>query len=244
MPRRDDMARHLLGLLGLCVLLITGCGGMDFGGEIRVPADQRHVLAADSASSDQILLPGDRTFNIHLKNSSQNPDAEGQARGDSDATAEGNAMCVAEADNGGSAMAEFKLGHRIDHQSKKQQVVTIQTEFELEQSIDASPLPAAETLASMNLMLVILDSKSRSVASLNITQTTSDSALSSTKATSRPSIRVVFEPDQSYNIVLFGKVDASSAQSQKASARLSVRNLKMRLTFAPAVTETKPATEP
>jgi len=239
MTQGDHLTHYCFGLLVL--LGFSGCGGMDFGGDIRVPADERHVLAAGSPSTDQILLPGDRTFNIHLKNSSQNPGTDGSARGDSDATPEGNAFCVAEVANGGFAMAEFKIGHRIDHQTEKRQEVTIRAEFELEQSIEASQIPAAETLASENLVLGVLDSRKRFVASLNITQATSDSALSYTQGTRRPSIRVIFEPDQIYNIILYGKVDASSARTQQASVRVSVRGLKMRLTFAPA--ETQPTSQ-
>jgi len=229
------------GMLGPLVLLLGGCGGADFGGEIQVPASQRHVLAAETPAHDQILLPGDRTFNIHLKTSSRNPGTDGTARGDSDATREGNAFCLAEANNGGSALAEFKIGHRIDHQTKRRQSVAIQVEFELEQSVEASRPPASDTLATGNLFLAVLDARKRPLANMPISQTTSDSAVGASLTTCRFNLPVLFEPDQNYNIILLGQVEAAAAATQQAAARLTVRGLKMRLTFAPAPVETQPA---
>jgi len=228
-------------LLGALVLLLGGCGGTDFGGEIRVPISQRHVLAAETPAHDQILLPGDRTFNIHLKTSSRNPGTDGTAHGDSDATPEGNAFCLAEAANGGSALAEFKIGHRIDHQTQRRQSVAIQVEFELEQSVEASRLPASDTLATGDLFLAVLDARKRPLANVPINQTTSDNAVGASLTTCRFNLPALFEPDQSYNIILFGKVGVSAAAAQQAAARLTVRGLKMRLTFAPAPVETQPA---
>jgi len=229
------------GLLGALVLLLGGCGGADFGGEIRVPANQRHVLAADTPAHDQVLLPGDHTFNIHLKTSSQNPGTDGTARGDSDATPEGQAFCLAEAADGGTAQAEFKLGHRIEHESKNRQAVAIQVEFELEQSVEASRQPASDTLATGDLFLAVLDARKRPIANVPINQTTSDDAVGTSLTTCRFNLPVLFEPDQSYNIILFGKVQATAAYTQQAAARLSVHGLKMRLTFTPAPAETQPS---
>jgi len=241
------MQKVLTWAVGLSMpvwLLIGGCGGAGFGGEIRVPLEQRHALTATSPPNYQIRLPGDRVFNIHLKASTQDPGYEGRARGDSDATPDGNAFCTAQAANGGTSSAQFTLGDCIDNGTDRRQAVAIQVECELEQEIRAPHLPAAKTLASANLSLMVLDARQRPQVNMPVTQVTSDQAIGTVATTQQFHLSAVFEPQQSYNIILQGKVDSATAVGQEATARLQVRQLKMRLTFSPAPPESAPASAP
>ena len=228
-------------VFGSVGFLIGGCGGAEFGGEIRVPVEQRSVLAADTALVDQIRLPGDRAFNIHLKSGTRSPGSDGTAREDSDATAAGEAHALAETANGGTAASEFRIGHALDNQSNKALGVGIQVEFELAHALQASSQPASQTQAVGDLHLIVLDGRKRTLANLDIAQLISDEARAQSSTTERHALDVTFEPNQTYSIMLYGKASASAAANQKASASLDIRNLKMRLTFAPASAASAPA---
>jgi len=225
-------------------LLIGGCGNAGFSGEIRVPLEQRHALTPTSPLSDQVRLPGDRVFNIHLKTSDRDAGPVGAASSDSDATPDGNACCTAQAANGGTSSAQFTLGDCIDNETDRRQSVAIQVECELEHEIRAPHLPAPKTLASANLTLMVLDRRKRPLVSMPVTQVTSDQAIGTVVTTQRFQLSAVFEPHQSYNIFLQGKVDSATAAGQEAAARLQVRQLKMGLTFSPAPPESAPASAP
>jgi len=234
-------SRRVWLVLGPVGLLIAGCGGADFGGEVSVPVEQRSVLAADTALTDQIRLPGDRAFNIHLKSGTRNPGPDGTAREESDATAAGEARALAEAGNGGTAASEFRIGHALDNQSNKALNVGIQVEFELAHTLTASSQPASQTQATGDLHWVVLDARKRTLANMDIAQLISDEARTQSSTVERHTLDVTFEPNQTYSIMLYGKAVASAAVNQKASASLDIRNLKMRLTFAPATPSSRPA---
>ncbi|HSW47171.1 MAG TPA: hypothetical protein VLM89_16530 [Phycisphaerae bacterium] len=229
------------GLCGLTGLLATGCGGGGYGGEIRVPVEQRHALTAGSQTPDQIRLPGDRLFNIHLKNSNRDAGPQGTALGDSDATPDGQAFCAVSAGGEGVANAEFTIGHRVDNESDRRLAATIQVEFELQQELQAPGVPAAKTLATANLTLTILDGRKHTLATVPVLAITSDQAVGSAQSTCRHNLSALLEPQQSYSVILQGNTHTETTAGQEASGRLQVRNLHMRLTFAPAPPASGPA---
>ncbi len=221
--------------------LLPGCGGSDFGGEISMPPGQQHVLRSEQIDAAPLNLPADRAFNIHIKESQQCPGADGRAGASSDATADGQAFCQAEASNGGSASADFNIGHRIVNRTGSAQSVRIQLEYQLSQEIEASPVPTARTQGIAHMDLVVLDSHKRSIAKMAVVHATSDEATATVSSREQRVLAVQFEPGRSYDVMLFGKVDVATDTGQKAVARLEIAQLTMRLTFSPA--ETQPAAE-
>jgi len=239
--RHTSLLRAAL-LLASWGALLSGCGGgMDFGGRIQIPAEQQHAILAGQATGASLSLPTDRPFNIHVKNSSQDPGSQGRGHGKSDATADGQAFAQADADDGGSAVAQFRIGHRLDNQSGQTQAVAIQVQFDLAEGIKASEVPKPQTLAKGDLQLVVLDSRNRTVARLTLVQTTSDAAVSQSSHPEHCTLTTKFEPNNSYDVVLFGRVEATTAPGQEAAARIAVAKLKMDLTFS--VAQTQPATK-
>lgn len=232
------MQRHSVSIIGsllsigLAGGMTTGCAGGGGSAIIQVPADQRHNLTGDS--STLVRLPEERPFNIHLKNSSQNPGPSGSARGRSDATPEGIAHAGAEASEGGQAAAEFTLGHRVNHQADVPHQVTIEAEFLLEQTLQASEPPAPGTRGSATLQLIVQNEKRQQVALLPLFQTDSDNARASGSSSEKRSLVVRFEPQMSYDVYLFGRVNAATAEDQAATAELKVTDLKLRFQVSPA----------
>ncbi len=230
-----------IGCILVLALTVSGCGGTEFGGDVRVPGPERYVLAAGTAAGEPLALPGDRGFNIHVKQSSQNPGARGTARGESDATGEGKAFCRTEATGGGAATAEFKLGHRIDNRSDRSQLAAITVEFRLNEAIEICDEPKGHTLAKAELLLVVLDARKRAVSTTTIVQTDSDQAVGKTEGPQQRLISARLEPAESYDVMLFGRVEAvteaEAPTEQKASARIEIDQARMNLSFAALATQ-------
>ncbi|MBI4578653.1 MAG: hypothetical protein HY718_03070 [Planctomycetes bacterium] len=205
----------------------------------RVPALERHVIAAGPSAGASLNLPDNRGFNVHIKQSSQDLGPAGEARGESLATPEGKALAAAEAAKGGSAKAEFKLGHRIDNHAGTAQMMTAEISFAINQNMEASAVPAPGTLAKANLYLVVIDSHKRVVSKTTLVQATTDDSVGSAASPQERHLTARLESGESYDVVLYGQVEAAAAADQTSSARIGVDQLKMALTFS-AVT-TRPA---
>lgn len=238
MRRRSRL--HQAYIFLTLALLLPACSGGGLGGDVRVPIAHRHTLEPAQAGGDSIDLPGDRGFNIHIKKSSQNRGADGTADSDSTATADGRASGQADASDGGSSAANFTIGHRIINNTGSAQAVRIQVDYRLSQSAKASSEPTAGTISSANLDFVVLDSYKREVAKMAVLQATSDEANATAASQERRTLKVQFEPDRWYDIMLVGSVDASADAGQKSQAQLAIEQLGMSLTFSPPATQ--PAT--
>lgn len=233
--------RAVCSVAAAAMSLLCGCGAVQYGADARVPVAERHILAAGSPAGQNLQLPGDRGFNIHVKQSSQNLGAKGEARGSSDATAQGRAFADAVAERGGAAKAEFKLGHRVDNNSPAAQRMVAAVNFSLQQAMDASTPPSAETLAKAELLLLVIDSHKRVVSKTLIVQANSDESTGNASLPQQRDLAAQLEPGESYDIVLFGQVDAASSDNERATARLDVEQLQINLTFSPVTT--RPASD-
>lgn len=235
-------------MAAMVLALAGGCASTDFGGEVLVSPEAGGGPPAVGALGTSLSLPADRPFNIHLKNSGQNPGVSGAARGDSDADGTGRAFCLAEAASGASATAEFRVGQRIFHQADTPQRLAASLEFELQHAIHASPQPLADTRTAVTVQFVIVDARKRLVARSMLVQLSSDDTQGSATEGHVRQLSAPLEPNQSYDIMMHAKVESSAGAGQEAAARLDLRNLKMRLAFQPAATQpagargdTKPA---
>ncbi len=229
--------RITIALAAAFITALAGCSDTTVGPVPRVPLAERHVLTAGSPAGTALSLPGDHGFNIHIKQSTQNQGPAGQARGISDATPAGTASALAEAANGGSANAEFKIGHRIDNNSGATQFMKVKIAFNLNSSLDASDLPAPATLAKADLVLMVVDSTKRIVSKTTIIQGNSDESTGEASTPQQRSLSVRLEPNESYDVVLYGTVQATSADNQNAAAKLNLDKLTMKFEFAPAATQ-------
>jgi len=235
-------AMHYVASCG-CVLLLAGCGGAEFGQDARVPAGERYILAAGSPAGASLNLPADRPFNIHVKQSSQDQGPTGTATSRSDATPDGKAFARAETADGGSAKAEFKIGHRIDNTTAATHMMSLDISFNLRQEIAASDVPAPATLAKAYLVLAVIDSHKRAVSNTVVVQGTSDDARGEAAFPQQRHLTVRLEPGESYDVVLFGLVESAAGEDQRAAARIEVEGLQMALAFTPTpgASESAPA---
>ncbi|HOA74676.1 MAG TPA: hypothetical protein PL151_05995 [Phycisphaerae bacterium] len=237
------LRRFLAGGLVGAVALVAGCSGPQFGPDARVPVSRRYVIADGSPAGQSLKLPGSSGFNIHIKQSRQDPGAAGEARSTADATAQGEAFAQATVSKGASAQAEFKLGHRIDNHAGGAQMMAARIAFDLEQTVDASDPPDPATLAKADLHLLVIDSHKRVVSKTVVVQANSDESRGSASLPQRRDLTVRLEPGESYDVVLYARVEASAGEGQTAEVRLQVSRLEMELTFSPAA-EPPSATQP
>ncbi len=225
-------------LTAVVLFMFCGCQGNQSSLQIRVPADRQYVLGENSERPIKVSLPGDQPFNIHTKQSSQNPGADGRAEGRSDADAAGRALGSAEVDNGGFASADFTVGHRIANQTEDHQDLAIDLDFQWTQSLHTSADPKADTLARAELAILVLNAKGKTLATIQVLKTDSDQARASAELHDHRKFSVSLEPQMRYDIVLTGRVEAKSAAGQEAKARLEVKNIGINLSFTSVPKET------
>lgn len=222
----------------LAGLMLCGCQSSQSSIQIRVPLDRQYVVNEQADRPIKVSLPGDQPFNIHIKQSSQNRGADGRAESKSDADAAGQAFGFAEVNNGGSAAAEFTIGHRIANQTENPQDLAIELDFRWIQSLYTSADPKADTLALAELAVLVLDARGKTLATIQVLKTDSDQARASADLHDHRKISVSLEAQMRYDIVLTGRVEAKSAAGQEARARLEVKNLGINLSFTSAPKET------
>ncbi|NLX12779.1 MAG: hypothetical protein GXY44_03880 [Phycisphaerales bacterium] len=221
--------------------MLCGCQDNRSSLQIRVPLDRQYILDDPSERPIKVSLPMDQPFNIHTKRSNQNPGLDGTAQGHSDATAAGRASCSVEAANGGSALAEFTIGHRIANQTDYFQNLSVELDCRWQHALHTSTDPTADTIARADLQILVLDAKGKILATIPALKTDSDQIQASAELLDHRKLSVSLEPKLRYDIILTGKVEAQSAAGQEASARLEVNDLKINLSFC---SEQKEITQP
>ena len=229
------MRRWCATAVAMMASVLSGCGMNDAGLDVQVaPAEIPDAAVAGGAS---LVLPTARPFNIHLKNSTQTPGADGKARGDSDASPDGQAFCLADAGNGGTAGAEFKLGQRIQTGEGAAYRAAIRIEFQVRQSTQTTFQPLPKSVGTGSLEVLVLNSRRRVLAHSSLATFTTDDSVGSAVETHERTLSVILEPHDTCDILLFGKVEASAAQGQETTVRLDLRQLKMTIDLQPAATQ-------
>ncbi len=230
---RRAWAGFLAILTAWTAVACVGCGGgMSIGPSVRVPLEQRQTLDA-AVVGKQLHLPRERAFNIHVKQSSQNPGANGTAQGTADATEQGTASCAAVVSNGGTATGEFSIGQAIDYTGATPVRATVRVAFRLAHELSGEPVGAA-TSATLTLTAFVRDSAGRISPRIAMESLSSDDAPGKATRSDTREFTFVMEPAGSYQIILQGNVNAASEASSKASASLNLDGLEMSFTFAPA----------
>jgi len=238
----ERIERVMLLFAGLAVGL-AGCGaGMDFAPSVRVPPEQRQVIT-ESFVGKEVVLPKAQPFNIHVKQSAQNPGANGTAQGVADANGWGEASCSTSAGDGGSATGEFRIGQAIDYRSDVPVTVAVRVSFKLVHELTAEPV-APGNLAQLSLTVAVRDSTGRVNRKIPMESLSSDDSPGKATRSDVREFTFVMAPDTSYQITLDGNASAASERGGRAGANLVVNNLQMAMQFsAGPAPRTAPATK-
>lgn len=218
-------------ILGCWLGLLIGCGQDEFGMEIEIPDQDRMVVTHPVREGQTVRLP-DAPFNVHSRRSAQTPGATGQARGDSDAGADGKAACRAEASEGGSAWGEFQLGHALRNAGAAPVRMTVLLDLDYSLKASATPADAKDTLAGLTLKIFLKDTQGKVLHHEVLDSLSSDEA--SSQQSNRPQVafEAVLLPEAAYDLVLAGRASARSEPGSEAAARIEVRQLRVELEFA------------
>jgi len=209
---------------------------LDSAPAVRVPAERRQNVA--ESAGKQYNLPMDCPFNIHVKQSSQNPGANGTARGAADAVASGSAAATAEASAGGSATGNFQIGQAIDYAGTVPVAVNVDLRFQLEHELSA--LPAVnETSATLSLVAYVRDSVGHVYPKIDLGALSSDDAPGKGSRADQRTFQFVMHPGLGYQVVLHGIASTATAANGQATAKIKLDQIKMNLTLAEP-----PATQP
>ena len=92
-------------------------------------------------------------------------------------------------------------------------------------------------MASANLLLVVMDGRKKVLAKIPILQTSSDQAGGDSVIDEQRNLTVALDAKQSYDVILFGQVQANSAAKQTARARIELEKLTMQFRFSPTATQ-------
>ncbi|MBN1491705.1 MAG: hypothetical protein JXA69_17460 [Phycisphaerae bacterium] len=230
MASERRVERTIAGLAALALVAALGCSGMDFGPPTRVPVDQRQAVDA-SAVGSSVSLPKDRAFNVHFKQSNQNPGSDGTARGSADADGAGTAACATEASNGGSAAGEFQIGHAMDSRAEVPVRAAVKLTFKLAQELDASPR-SGSGMATLALTAFVRDSEGRIFPKFAVEALTSDEAAGRGSRSETREFAFTMEPGKSYQILLAGQVNVTTEADTRAMAQLEIEDLEMAIDFA------------
>lgn len=221
------------GAAAVVASLAGGCGGYGSGPPVWVPAEQRLMVEAPTAG--ETVLPRDRPFNIHTRQSSQKPGPVGEAESTAEAEPNGRASASAKASKGGTAEALFQLGQMIEYHGDGPAKAAVQLSFRVQHELAAEP-PDADSAANLSLTATVRDSSGQVIWKLNLDTVSSDGAQGRTERREVREFAFAVEPGKAYQIVLQGQVNVTPSEQAAASAVLRVDDLQMRIGVEPAAT--------
>jgi len=199
---------------------------------VEIPDQDRMQVAHPVRDGQTVRLP-DTPFNVHSRQSAQTPGATGQARGDSDAAADGKAVCQAQASQGGSAWGEFQLGHALRNAGGQPVRMTVKLDLEYSHAASAQPADARDTLAGLTMKVFLKDTQGRLLHHEVLDSLNSDEAPGEQVGRHQVAFEAVLLPEVAYDLVLAGRASAASELGSKAAARIEVQQLRAELRFAP-----------
>jgi hypothetical protein len=220
-------------IVGCWLGMLIGCGEKEFGMQLEIPEQDRMLVSQPLPEGLTIRFPN-TPFNVHSRQSAQTPGAAGEARGDSNATADGKASCRARAGNGGSAWGEFQLGEALRNAGASAVRMTVKLDLEYSHEAKADPYDAKETLADLTLKVFLKDTQGKVLHQEVLDSLSSDQAPGEQTSRQQLAFEAILAPEGAYDLVLAGRASAASETGSEAVARIQVQQFRAELQFAPA----------
>jgi hypothetical protein len=218
---------------GVCLLVLSGCGGGDFGSELTV---RPNPWLLSRGENQMIRLPQDEPFSIALAPSQESPGLGGTAEADAHTSKDGQADASARVENGGSARAWFQLGHAFENDSEWQAQLEVRVRCEFEAKAEATP-PGPLPDAKIDLNLYVRDGHNRLLRNFNLAQHSTEEGAAA--STDRKEVEFVLPlgPRQRVDIFLAGsvQVETQEGHSARGSIRLSGLEMELKTEMAPPV---------
>ncbi len=203
-----------------------GCGGKDdFGENIRLSADRHREFARSSPAGRSFKLSDDSTFNVYDTHRESSGLAEALAHAD----LSGHAKCHADATRGGSATAEFQVGHVLRYTDDEPFEVDVSFQVDYECLINHAP--DIRTPPSLVLKAYLMDSNRRMLGKIILTQIDKDRLPTKWAGVESPSFRVTLQPQTAYHLIVAGRAEAvSSGDGAGPAASIELKSLRIDVT--------------
>ena len=222
-PTLPHLRKARPALVGFAMLLL-GCGGAANFGESVTVKPEKHTRLDDPLSAGTVVhLPADHSFNV----SDAQRFSTGPAKADSSAEPDGRAVCSATAQSGGTAWAEFQVGHVLDHRGEKPLEATVTFRVNYRYHMDCpAEVPEAEA-NKFALKAYIRDSNKRVLKRALLANLEPSKGPHEWQGHQISAFDVTFEPGLAYHLVLAGRVEVYGPQERAASSEIEVSSLEL-----------------
>jgi hypothetical protein len=207
------------------LVVLSGCGGSEFGESVSVPQEQRMGVADAFSAGRAVTLPKDAPFNVADAQRASN----GAGTSESHAEPSGTASCAASAENGGDARAEFQLGHVIDNRGSQPLDATVRIRVEYAYRFEGDRLVRDRAPDSFGLKFYIMDSDKRVHQRVMLAQLSDALGPKSWSGSQTHTFDVKFAPGLAYHLVLAGRIEVGSTETYPAAGRIDVQSLEIEL---------------
>lgn len=219
-------SRRLILSLMSVVGWAAGCQSMS-GAELAV-APRPMPLPAGA-----VQLPRDARFSIALAPSQRDPGLDSTAEAESVADPAGAARAAARISNGGSASAEFQLGHSLANDSDQQVQLALTLTAEYEHRVSAG---AATTTpeATVELAIYVRDAQRRLIRTIPLLSSTNSAGGSRSNDRRSTSIELLLGARQSVIVYVAGGARVETQPGRAADCSLELRSLTLDVQTTPA----------
>lgn len=217
-----------LGLL-LVGMLLAGCGGGDIGAAL---SDRPEPMRIDKPEARTITIPASTPFSITLASSQRKPELTGEAVADSSARKSGEANAKASIENGGSATADFQIGHALRNDSDRLLDLRVNAKLHCNYVVaaDSGDLP----LAGVHVNLYARDDRNRSLAKFNFVTHTSQNGAAAASDGEQLDFSFALGPGRTASIYLAGTVQINAEDGHTASGSIDLDSFELEITTKPA----------
>lgn len=215
------------------VVLAAGCSGNGVGSELKARPRPRPL---EAEKGRVVRLPQDEPFSIALAPSQEAPGLGGEARAEARASREGSAEATAEVKNGGSAQAEFQLGHAFRNDSDRQVELQVRVRCGFETAASADP-PGPLPDARVELRLYARDDRNRLVRNIGLTGHSTENGAASSTDSKDVVFGLALGPGEAVSVFVGGgvRVETREGRSARAAIKLTGLEMEVRTQAAPPV---------
>lgn len=220
---------------------ISGCGGGEAGGEVKLPEAKRYDLDQSMAARGSVTVPGTSEMNYSSFRSGQT----GAGRGESKRSGAAGAICLAECEPEGSGWGEFQIGYSFDNKSGRALDATVKLRLKVTETNEVkreAPVGAEDnTAATTSLRFFIKDTVGREIKSDNILASSLALGPRSSGKQQELIFDTRFEPERGYYLIVAGRSEVSSEQGRAVAASVEVTDMSLEIAWKPAPAESPAA---
>lgn len=228
----------------VAVLTLAGCEG-GLGPSVAISPERYRPIHTQMEAAQAVQFPGQGGFEIHDKNSQQNPGQNGTAASAADARSEGTASCEATAGKGGSSSGVFALGAALQNVSEAPLSAAVTCDIEYEYALQTTA--GSGGAATNGKIALVMEAREQGTGKLLFQHPLASLSGYEDNVKRSDQQRLQFvatvSPMARWQIVLQGRTDAQASADGQAQAQLRITRCQMIVRPMPAPASA-PASQP